>query len=67
MKNDKKNIEELFKDYVPEVVEYDEEVDGSEEHKIRNEHLSEKEKLLQKFQKVKPNAKENKYRRKRTF
>jgi hypothetical protein len=45
MSEDKKN---LFKDYVPEVIEFDEEVDGNDEHKIREEHLSTKEALLKK-------------------
>ncbi|EHP30066.1 hypothetical protein SMGD1_1542 [Sulfurimonas gotlandica GD1] len=46
MSEDKKD---LFKDYVPEVLEFDEEIDGSDEHKIREEHLSTKEDLLKKL------------------
>ena len=42
MENNKKD---QFKDYVPETVEYDPEVDGGEEHMERAEHLSTKEKL----------------------
>ncbi|MEJ2469436.1 MAG: hypothetical protein P8Y65_09755 [Campylobacterales bacterium] len=34
-----------FKDYVPETVEYDPDVDGGEEHLIRDELLQEKERL----------------------
>jgi len=56
-----------FKDYVPEVIEYDPEVDGSDEHKIRDEHLSEKEKLLAKFQNKKPDLKAKKLQHKRSF
>ncbi|WP_297440090.1 hypothetical protein [Sulfurimonas sp.] len=50
---------ELFKDYVPEILEYDPKVDGSYEHKIRDEHLSTKEKLLEKIRKAKAAAKGN--------
>ncbi|WP_373003070.1 hypothetical protein [Sulfurimonas sp.] len=41
-----KDTKDLFKDYVPEVVEFDEEIDGSDEHKIREDHLSTKEDLF---------------------
>ena len=34
-----------FKDYVPETVEYDPEIDGGEEHLVREELLEEKERL----------------------
>ncbi len=51
---------ELFKDYVPEILTYDPEVDGSYEHKIRDEHLSTKEKLLTKVRHAKAAAKGNK-------
>ena len=50
---------DLFKDYVPEILVYDEKVDGSYEHKIRDEHLSTKEKLLAKVRKAKAAAKGN--------
>ena len=50
----------LFKDYVPEILTYDPEVDGSYEHKIRDEHLSTKEKLLTKVRRAKAAAKGNK-------
>ncbi len=48
-----KDTEELFKDYVPEVLEYDEEIDGSDEHKIRENHLDTKEDLLEQIRKAK--------------
>ena len=35
----------LFKDYVPEILIYDPEIDGSYEHKVRDEHLNAKEKV----------------------
>ncbi len=54
-----------FKDYQPEVIEYDPTVDGDEEHKIRDEHLSEKEKLLAQFKSQKPDAKAKKFQHKR--
>ncbi|WP_457745278.1 hypothetical protein [Sulfurimonas sp.] len=52
--------EDLFQDYVPEILTYDEKIDGSYEHKIRDEHLKTKEKLLDKIRKAKANAKGNK-------
>lgn len=50
-----KDTEELFKDYVPEILEFDEELDGSDEHKIRDEHLNTKEKLLKEIQEKQAN------------
>jgi len=50
---------DLFKDYVPESVEYDEEIDGSDEHKIRENHLEVKEDLLGQIKKAKAKAKGN--------
>jgi|FLOH01.1.fsa_nt_gi hypothetical protein len=55
-----KDTEELFKDYVPEVLEYDEETDGSDEHKIRENHLDTKEDLLEQIRKAKAAKKHNK-------
>ena len=52
--------DDLFKDYVPEIVEYDPEVDGSDEHKIRDAHLNTKENLLEKIRNAKATAKGNK-------
>ena len=49
----------LFKDYKPEVIEYDEEVDGSNEHKTRKDRLDEKAFLLEKMKKAKARAKGN--------
>jgi len=40
-----KNIEELLKNYAPEIMYYDPKVDGGDEHLIREELLSEKERL----------------------
>ena len=54
-----KNID-LYKDYVPEVIEYSEEIDGSDEHKIRENHLEVKVNLLEKIRKSKAAAKGNK-------
>lgn len=42
---DKKERQELFKDYIPEVMYYDPKVDGGSDHLIREDHLSEKERL----------------------
>ncbi len=44
---------EAFKDYKPEIVEYDEEVDGGGEHLIRDALLSEKEILKAKILRAK--------------
>jgi len=52
--------EDLFKDYTPEVIEYDEKIDGGDEHKIRENHLDIKETLLEKIRKAKAAAKGNK-------
>lgn len=41
----KEEIEKLLGNYQSETVEYDPDVDGSEEHKIRDELLEEKEQL----------------------
>ncbi|RUM62399.1 MAG: hypothetical protein DSZ03_06940 [Sulfurimonas sp.] len=65
MHNEKKKSEDPFKDYQPEVIEYDPAVDGDEEHNIRDEHLSEKEKLLEQFKHQKPDAKAKKFQHKR--
>ncbi|MEO1953407.1 MAG: hypothetical protein ABGW74_01740 [Campylobacterales bacterium] len=50
---------DLFKDYKPEIIEYDEEVDGGDEHKIRENRLDEKAMLLEKMRKAKAKAKGN--------
>nr|WP_321266795.1 hypothetical protein [uncultured Sulfurimonas sp.] len=50
-----KDTKNLFKDYVPEVLEFDEEIDGSDEHKHRQEHLSTKEELLKEITQKKSN------------
>jgi len=51
---------DLFQNYIPEILEYNEKIDGSYEHKIRDEHLSTKEKLLDKIRKAKAKVKGNK-------
>ncbi len=50
---------DLFKDYKPEIIEYEEEVDGGDEHKIRENRLDEKAMLLEKMRKAKAKAKGN--------
>jgi len=42
---EKLSAQEKFKDYTPEVMYYDPEVDGGSEHLIREDLLSEKERL----------------------
>lgn len=51
--------EEDIKNYTPEILEYDVEVDGSDEYKIREDHLSTKEDLLEKIRKAKAAKKQN--------
>lgn len=51
---------DLYKDYIPEVLEYDEEIDGGNEHKIRENHLEVKDNLLEKIRNAKAKAKGNK-------
>ena len=41
----KEEIEAILSGYQAETVEYDPEIDGGNEHKVRDEHLKEKEKL----------------------
>ncbi len=41
----KKDTKELFKDYVPEIMYYDPEIDGGSDHLIREDLMSEKERL----------------------
>jgi len=42
-------MSDKYKDYVPEIIEYDEKRDGGFEYKVREEHLQTKEQLLAKF------------------
>jgi len=51
---------DLFKDYKPEVIEYDETIDGGGEHQIRENRLDEKANLLEKMRQAKAKAKGNK-------
>ena len=50
---------DLYKDYVPEILEYNEKIDGSDEHKIRENHLEVKENLLDRIRNAKAKAKGN--------
>lgn len=59
----KQTAKELFKDWVPEVVEYDDNVDGGQEHLEREELLAEKEKLRDEILKLKEKRRTNKVRR----
>ncbi len=53
---------DLFKDYKPEIIEYNEEVDGSDEHKIRENRLDEKANLLEKMRKAKAKGNQTTFR-----
>ncbi len=52
-KMSKEEIEKLLGTYTPESVEYDPEVDGSDEHKIRDALMEEKEELKDVITKLK--------------
>jgi len=41
----KQRAQELFKDYIPEVMHYNPDVDGGNDHLIREDLLSEKERM----------------------
>ncbi|MBU1657784.1 hypothetical protein KKG72_01885 [bacterium] len=56
----KEYTKEDLKAYVPEVLEYDEDVDGTDEYQVRENHLSVKEALLEKIRKAKAARKSNK-------
>ena len=57
------NKKDLFKDWVPEVIEYDEESDGGGEHLIRDELMAQKEELIDTIMKMKNKRRINKLRR----
>lgn len=58
-KEKKASEEDLFEDYVPQIVEYDEEVDGGFEHETRENRLNTKADLIEKIRKAKAAAKGN--------
>jgi len=54
-------MSDKYKDYKPETLEYDEEVDGGiDEYKTRDKHLDVKANLLEKIRAKKAQAKGNK-------
>jgi len=62
--SEKKSTQELYKDYVPEVMYYDPEVDGGSDHMIREDLLSEKDRLKKLIMKRKMDIKgDNRVRR----
>lgn len=54
-----KTLEELLKDYNPEPLEYDPEVDGGDEYLIRDELLKKKEELKDVVSKLKEKQRES--------
>ena len=50
---------EFLKEYTPEVLSYDPEIDGSDEYKIRDNHLNTKAALIEKMRKAKAARKSN--------
>jgi hypothetical protein len=59
MKNDKPlTLEEMLKNYTPEPLEYDPEVDGGDEFLIRDQLLEEKERLKDVVTKLKEKQRE---------
>lgn len=63
MSDKKENNNNLFDDWVPEVVEYDAEVDGSGDYLERDELLKVKESLKEEIVKLKQKRRVNKVRR----
>lgn len=61
--SDKKNSDDLFKNWVPEIIEYDASVDGSDEYVGRDELLKTKESLKEEIVKLKQKRRINKVRR----
>ena len=60
----KQSAQEMFKDYTPEVMYYDPEVDGGSDHLIRKDLLSEKDRLKKLIMKRKMDIKgDNRVRR----
>jgi len=60
----KPSAQEMFKDYTPEVMYYDPEVDGGSDHLIREDLLSEKDRLKKLIMKRKMDIKgDNRVRR----
>ena len=60
----KPSAQEMFKDYTPEVMYYDPEVDGGSDHLIRKDLLSEKDRLKKLIMKRKMDIKgDNRVRR----
>ena len=51
---------EVFKDYKPEVLEYDKEIDGMAGFEMRTDRLDSKAAMLEKVRKAKAQAKGNK-------
>ena len=55
-----KTLEELLKNYNPEPLEYDPEIDGGDEYPIRDELLKKKEELKDVITKLKEKQREDK-------
>jgi hypothetical protein len=45
--------ENKYADYVPKIMVYDPQIDGSDEHLIRDDHLAEKARLMEVISKLK--------------
>ena len=56
---DKPPASEVFKDYKPEILEYDREIDGMAGFEMRTDRLRSKEALIEKVKKAKAEAKGN--------
>jgi len=58
------NQKDKYKDYKPEIMEYDPKTDGGDDHLIRDDHLKEKERLHDVISKLKKKQRgDNKVRR----
>ncbi|MBA3026652.1 MAG: hypothetical protein FP820_09660 [Sulfurimonas sp.] len=49
----------MFADYKPEILQYNPKIDGSDEHKIRDNHLNTKAALIEKVRLAKAARKSN--------
>ncbi len=61
--SDKKVEDDVFKDWVPEIIEYDASIDGGDEYLQRDELLKIKESLKEEIVKLKQKRRINKVRR----
>ncbi len=62
-KNDDILLKEQFKDWIPEIIEYDMSIDGGDEHLTRDELLAQKDRTKDEVLRLKQKRRINKVRR----